>query len=136
MVIGLNFPAGPRGVYRVNLREAGDTTSRSGTAVFIDPRSQAVVHRMDRATRPGGDSFLLWVRILHEGGAFGGVGRFVTFLGGLMPPLLMVTGPDHVAAPARPALVDVGDPGRRGIRLISRRPGRRPVLSIASPVTR
>ena len=89
---GLNFPVGPRGVYRVALREAGDTTSRSGTAVFIDPRSRAVVHRTDRTTRPGGDSFLLWVRILHEGGAFGGVGRFVTFLGGLLPPLLMVTG--------------------------------------------
>jgi uncharacterized iron-regulated membrane protein len=91
-LIGLNFPAGPRGVYRVSLREAGDTTSRSGTAVFIDPRSQAVVHRTERTTRPSGDSFLLWVRILHEGGAFGGVGRFVTFLGGLMPPVLLVTG--------------------------------------------
>ncbi len=91
-VIGLNFPAGPRGVYRVGLREAGDTTSRSGTAVFIDPRSQAIVQRTDRATRSRGDTFLLWQRILHEGGAFGGAGRFVTFLGGLMPPLLVVTG--------------------------------------------
>ena len=39
-VIGLGFPAGPRGAYRVNLREAGDTTSRSGTVVFVDPRSR------------------------------------------------------------------------------------------------
>ena len=91
-VIGLGLPAGPGGAYRVNLREAGDMTPRSGTVVFIDPRSRAILHRADRAGRGSGDGFLLWQRILHEGGAFGAAGRFVTFLGGLLPGLLMVTG--------------------------------------------
>jgi uncharacterized iron-regulated membrane protein len=91
-VIGIGLPAGPRGTYRVNLREAGDTTSRSGTVVFIDPRSQAILHKVDRSSRSNGDVFLLWQRILHEGGAFGGTGRFVVFLGGLLPPLFVVTG--------------------------------------------
>ncbi len=91
-VIGFGFPGGPRGAYRVNLREADDTTSRSGTVVYLDPRSRAIVNRIDRASRGSGDTFLLWQRILHEGSAGGPVGRFVTFLGGLMPPTLMVTG--------------------------------------------
>ena len=33
-----------------------------------------------------------WQRTLHEGSAFGPVWRFVTFLGGLLPPLLVATG--------------------------------------------
>ena len=91
-VIGLGLPAGPRGVYRVNLRERGDTTSRSGTVVFIDPGSRAVLQSADRASRGGGDTFLLWQRIVHEGGALGMPGRFATFLGGLLPAIMMVSG--------------------------------------------
>ena len=91
-VIGLGLPAGPRGVYRVNLREAGDTTPRSGTMVLIDPRTRAILQRTERSTRTAGDRFILWQRILHEGGVLGIPGRVVTALGGLLPPVLMVTG--------------------------------------------
>ena len=91
-VISVGFPTGPDGAYRISLREAGDTASRSGTVVFVDPRSGAILFRLDRSTRMPGDTFLLWDRILHEGGAFGAAGRFVTFLGGLMPTFLVVTG--------------------------------------------
>ena len=91
-VTGVGFPAGPGGAYRIGLRESGDTASRSGTVVFVDPRSKAILYRLDRATRRGGDTFLLWDRILHEGGAFGGAERFVNFLGGLLPTFLVVTG--------------------------------------------
>ena len=91
-VTGVGFPASPGGAYRIGLRESGDTASRSGTVVFVDPRSKAILYRLDRATRRGGDTFLLWDRILHEGGAFGGAGRFVNFLGGLLPTFLVVTG--------------------------------------------
>ena len=91
-VIGLGLPAGPRGVYRVNLREAGDTLARSTTVVFIDPRSRSILQVVDRATRGGGDTFLSWQRMLHEGSAFGSVWRVLVFLGGLMPALMMVTG--------------------------------------------
>jgi len=90
--IGLGIPQGPHGVYRVSLRETGDTTSRSGTAVFVDPVTGAVLHRSERATRTGGDAFLLWQRLLHEGHWLGGVGALVTFAGGVLPPLLMVSG--------------------------------------------
>ncbi len=91
-VIGLGLPAGPRGVYRVNLREAGDTSARSTTVVFIDPRSSAILQTLDRPTRGGGDTFLAWQRMLHEGSAFGITWRLLAFLGGLLPALLMVTG--------------------------------------------
>jgi len=91
-VVGVGFPTGPRGAYRVNLREIGDNNSRSGTVVFVDARTRAVLQKLDRSTRGGGDAFLLWQRIVHEGGAGGALGRVVVFLGGLMPPILMVTG--------------------------------------------
>lgn len=90
--IGMGFPQGPTGVFRVSLREPGDTTSRSGTAVYLDPVTGAILHRTERATRSAGDGFLLWQRLLHEGGWLGGVGAFVTFVGGILPPLLMVSG--------------------------------------------
>ena len=91
-IIGLGLPAGPRGVYRVNLREAGDTSARSTTVVFIDPRSRSVLQVVDRTTRGGGDTFLAWQRMLHEGSAFGITWRLLAFLGGLLPALMMVTG--------------------------------------------
>jgi uncharacterized iron-regulated membrane protein len=90
--IGLGFPQGPTGVYRVNLREPGDTTSRSGTVVFIDPVTGTILQRTGRATRTAGDTFLLWQRLLHEGGWLGGAGAALTFAGGLLPPLLVVSG--------------------------------------------
>lgn len=90
--IGLGFPQGPTGVYRVTLRESGDTASRSGTAVFVDPVTGDILHRNERATRTGGDVFLLWQRRLHEGHWLGGVGALVTFVGGLLLPLLMASG--------------------------------------------
>ena len=91
-IASVGFPAGPRGVYRVSLRERDDADARPGTAVFIDPRTRAVIARNDRSTRGGGDTFLAWQRMLHEGSVFGGVGRFLVFLGGLMPAVLVVTG--------------------------------------------
>lgn len=91
-VIGLGLPAGPRGVYRVNLREGGDTSARSTTVVSIDPRSRAVLQAVDRTTRGGGDTFLSWQRMLHEGSALGSTWRLLVFLGGLLPAVMMVTG--------------------------------------------
>lgn len=90
--IGLGYPQGPTGAYRVSLRESGDTTSRSGTAVYVDPVTGSILHRTERATRTAGDGFLLWQRLLHEGAWLGDVGAAVTFVGGLLPPLLMVSG--------------------------------------------
>jgi len=91
-VTGLGLPAGPRGVYRVNLRGPSDASARLGPAVFVDPRTSAVLVRADRATRTGGDAFLAWQRVLHEGETFGSVGRIVIGAAGLLPALLVITG--------------------------------------------
>ena len=91
-VTGLGLPSGPRGVYRVNLRGASDASARLGPVVFLDPRTSAVLLRADRAARTGGDVFLAWQRILHEGEAFGVGGRLVICAAGLLPALLVITG--------------------------------------------
>lgn len=91
-VTSAGFPAGPRGVYRVSLRVDANADAREGPIVVIDPRSREVLYRVDPSTQGAGDTFLLWLRILHEGSAGGDAGRIITLLGGLMPAILMVTG--------------------------------------------
>lgn len=88
----IGLPAGPRGVYRIGLRELGDATPRPVTQVFVDPSSGTVLRRIDRASQTRGDAFLAFQRPLHEGEALGAVGRAVVFAAGLVPPVLAVTG--------------------------------------------
>jgi len=85
-ITGLGFPAAARGVYRVNLQDAG-----GAIAVFIDPATAAAVRRIDSSTRSAGDRFLAAQRQLHTGEAFGPA-RVVLFAGGLLPAILAVTG--------------------------------------------
>ncbi|HET9046781.1 MAG TPA: PepSY-associated TM helix domain-containing protein, partial [Casimicrobiaceae bacterium] len=91
-VIGIGLPTGPRGVFRVSLREEGDTASRPVTVVFVDPRSRAILQTADRASRTAGDRFLAWQRPVHEGSIGGEAWRAIVFAGGLLPALLMTTG--------------------------------------------
>ena len=110
-VTSVGLPSGPRGAYRVSLREPGDASARIGPVVFLDPRTRAVLQRADRATRTGGDRFLVWQRILHEGEAFGVVGRVVICITGLLPPLLVVTGTMiWLRQRRKPRAADVGVP--------------------------
>ena len=91
-VAGIGFPAGPRGVYRVALRESGDDSERGTTAVFVDPRSGVIVRQVDRVSQTSGDAFLAFMRPLHEGVPLGLGGRVVVALVGLLPALFVVTG--------------------------------------------
>jgi len=88
----IGLPAGPRGVYRIGLREFGDADPRPVTQVFVDPSSGAVLRRVDRASQTRGDAFLAFQRPLHEGEALGAIGRAIVFAAGLAPPVLAVTG--------------------------------------------
>jgi uncharacterized iron-regulated membrane protein len=85
-VTGLGIPAGPRGVYRVNLQDAG-----GAIAVFLDPATAGVLRSIDSSSRSAGDRFLTAQRQLHTGEAFGAA-RIVLFAGGLLPAILAVTG--------------------------------------------
>ncbi len=93
-VVSLGLPAGPRGTYRVNLREPGDGMAlpSGGTTVFLDPSSGSVLKRMSPSERTGGDKFLVMQRLLHNGDALGAIGRLAIFVVGLLPALLAVTG--------------------------------------------
>jgi uncharacterized iron-regulated membrane protein len=90
----VGLPAGPRGVYRVNLSEPGipDVQPGRGAIVFIDPNSGEILRRVDATTRTGGDIFLLMQRTLHSGDALGFAGRLVICLVGLLPGVFVVTG--------------------------------------------
>jgi uncharacterized iron-regulated membrane protein len=57
-VVGVGMPAGPRGVYRIALREPPDDGERGGAVVFVDPRAATVLRRIDRTTQTSGDAFL------------------------------------------------------------------------------
>ena len=91
-VVGIGLPAGPRGAYRVALREAGDDSAGPVTQVFIDPLSEAILRKIDRSTQTRGDAFLALQRPLHEGTPLGALGRALFFVVGLLPALLVVTG--------------------------------------------
>jgi len=91
-VASVGFPAGPRGVYRIALREPGDDSERGTAVVFVDPRSGKVLRQVDRATQTSGDAFLAFQRPLHEGDALGAAGRIVISVVGLLPALFVVTG--------------------------------------------
>jgi len=91
-VAGVGIPAGPRGVYRIALRDAGDDSERGGIVVFVDPRGSAVLRQLDPATQTSGDAFLAYQRPLHEGDALGIIGRVVISIVGLLPALFVVTG--------------------------------------------
>ena len=91
-VTAIGFPAGPRGVYRIALREPGDDRGRDGTVVFVDPGSGVVLRRLDRSTQTKGDAFLAYLRPLHEGWALGLAGRVIVCIVGLFPALFVVTG--------------------------------------------
>ncbi|MBN9695990.1 MAG: PepSY domain-containing protein [Zoogloea sp.] len=77
----------------VRLHTPGEPGRRFPRAqVWIDPSSAAVLHV--RAPRAGsaGDGFMAWMHPLHNGEAFGLMGRVLACLAGLVPAVLVVTG--------------------------------------------
>ncbi len=91
-VAGFGLPAGPRGVYRVNLNTGGSAAPVNNATVLIDPRSGTVLRNTGPATRSGGENFLVMQRLLHAGEVFGPVGRLLIFVIGLLPALFVTTG--------------------------------------------
>ena len=89
----LETPDSPTGVYFVRLQQPGEPGKRFPiTRVWIDQYSGAVLHSYDPLAASAADTFMAWQHPLHSGEAFAGVGRFLAFLSGLLPTLLLVTG--------------------------------------------
>ncbi len=62
------------------------------TQVWIDPHSGQVLAVWDPENSPRGNALLDWLHPLHNGEAFGVIGRWVVFVSGFLPSLLFITG--------------------------------------------
>lgn len=60
--------------------------------VWVDPGTGAILAVRDTRQDPAGERFMDWMHPLHNGEAFGLVGRVLACVGGLLPVLLLVTG--------------------------------------------
>ena len=60
--------------------------------LHLHPASGEVLWMQDARQRPSGARLLAWVHPLHNGEAFGEVGRWLACFAGLLPSLLLLTG--------------------------------------------
>lgn len=89
----LHPPAGPEGHYEVAFRQPGEVQRSFGRSqVFLDQYSGEVPMVRSPETFTAADAFFTWQFPLHNGEAFGLVGRWVVFFVGLSPVVLYVTG--------------------------------------------
>jgi len=88
----LGLPHQEQGVYYVVLHQPGEVRQLGGQSqVWLDQYSGEVlrVHDWNRFT--GGETFLAWLFPLHNGEAFGLIGRWIVFFAGFIPLVLYVT---------------------------------------------
>lgn len=88
----VGMPHGNMGVYQVGLRQPGEVMESSGQSrVWLDQYSGKVLRIHDWRQFTGGETFLAWLFPLHNGEAFGLVGRWIVFFTGFVPLVLYVT---------------------------------------------
>ncbi|MEQ1635727.1 MAG: PepSY domain-containing protein [Methylococcales bacterium] len=86
-------PQDPQGVYRVVKRAPLEINrTRPRRTLWLDQYSGKVLYKNDLTADSVGDGFLQWLYPLHNGEAFGLLGRMIIFVTGLVPMLLYVTG--------------------------------------------
>ena len=89
----LETPAGPEGVYRINVWLPDDPGYRFPRSnVWVDAWSGEVLAVRDWRENTAGDTFLAWLHPLHNGEALGLAGRWLAFIAGLLPAVLWLTG--------------------------------------------
>jgi uncharacterized iron-regulated membrane protein len=89
----LNPPAEARNTWRVLFRPpAADPALRSRGAIWLDPRTGALVHDRTSDVMSMGDRYLTEQLWLHNGATFGLIGRLVIFVSGFAPLALFFTG--------------------------------------------
>lgn len=89
----LHPPQGPDGIYEVALRQPGEPTRSFGrTQVFFNGKTGEVLAIRNPREDTAADTFMAWQFPLHNGEAFGPVGRWVVFFAGLAPAALYATG--------------------------------------------
>ena len=89
----VDTPAAAGAFYRVRLWLPGSPSQRfARNFVWIDAQTGQVLAAHDSRRQGTGDAVLAWLHPLHNGAAFGLTGRVLACLGGLLLPLLMLTG--------------------------------------------
>lgn len=88
----LGLPQGDHGVYHVAVHQPGEVRPSGGESqVWLDQYSGQVLRAQDWRQFTGGERFLAWLFPLHNGEAFGLVGRWGVFITGFVPLVLYVT---------------------------------------------
>jgi len=86
-------PQGEDGVYEVAFRQPGEVQQTFGrTQVWLDAYSGRILAVRNPREFTAADDFFAWQFPLHNGEAFGLLGRWIVFCTGLVPGLLYVTG--------------------------------------------
>ena len=89
----IETPPASGGAYRLRMQVPSDPSPRfPHSFVWVDGASGAVLAIHDARRMTSGDSVNNWVHPLHDGSAFGLVGRILVALGGLVPAMLFITG--------------------------------------------
>jgi len=89
----LETPSNDKAVWRIRLCQDGEPGRRfPQTNVWIDAASGRIIAIRDPRQNSAGDTVLDWLHPLHNGEAFGLVGRLVVLIGGFLPLLALVTG--------------------------------------------
>jgi len=89
----VDVPAIGEGPLSVRLYQSGEPGRRfPKTRLWLDPYSGEILAVRNPAQNTAGNTALDWLHPLHNGEAFGLIGRWVTFFSGCVPLLLFVTG--------------------------------------------
>ncbi len=88
----IGLPQHADGVIQIGLRQPGEVRRTSGDSiVWLDQYSGTVLNVRDWRRMTSGETFLAWLFPLHNGEAFGLIGRWIVFVTGFIPSVLYVT---------------------------------------------
>ena len=88
----IGIPHEATDLYHMTIRRPGDVrTSTGNSEVWLDQYSGAVLKVRDWQTSTAGETFVAWLFPLHNGEAFGMIGRWIVFMCGFVPLILYVT---------------------------------------------
>lgn len=92
-VVWIRVPNDPAMTYHMQIRQAGAPMTRfPKTHVYVDQYSGEVLTVYDPKLTGAGDTIINWAVPLHDGKAFGMIGRVWVMLLGLVPTILFITG--------------------------------------------
>ena len=91
-ITSIGIPHEATDVYHMTVHRAGDVLESIGSStVWMDQYSGVVLKVHDWQTVTAGETFVGWLFPLHNGEAFGLIGRWIVFFAGFVPLVLYIT---------------------------------------------